>query len=258
MVTNHSSSDRHRDQWEALGSNDPYWAVLADPRKTGGLWDKDKFFRKGDAELDYILRKAIDLGMSPRFDVALDYGCGVGRLSRALARYFERVFGVDISESMLAEARKRNASYSNIQFLKNNGDGLPHIADESIDFLYCNMVLQHSCRQIQRVLIKEFLRLVRPGGTLVFQTPSRAKLTTCRGLSHHLLGNRLMNVVRRIKHGSARVMEMHTMSKNEVFDLLSDTCASILEVERNNASGSSFVSYRYFVVKDETVVKQRG
>ena len=36
---------------------------------------------------------------------ALDFGCGVGRLSQALADYFDRVVGADVSPTMIGLAR---------------------------------------------------------------------------------------------------------------------------------------------------------
>ena len=40
--------------------------------------------------------------------LALDFGCGAGRLSRALAAHFEHVVGVDVSASMIETARALN------------------------------------------------------------------------------------------------------------------------------------------------------
>ena len=36
---------------------------------------------------------------------ALDFGCGIGRLSQALAEHFDQVYGVDISPKMIELAR---------------------------------------------------------------------------------------------------------------------------------------------------------
>ena len=88
--------DRFKKQWETLGKEDPYWAVLSDPEKKGGRWSEEDFFQTGDDEIKSLLARISQLGLTPSFDVALDYGCGVGRLSRALSGAFERVIGVDI------------------------------------------------------------------------------------------------------------------------------------------------------------------
>jgi SAM-dependent methyltransferase len=242
-------TDRYRKQWEALGTDDPYWAVLTDPRKKNSRWNKAEFFQTGIDEIDSLLEKASLLGIQIRFELALDYGCGVGRLSRALSTSFQRVLGVDISDAMLSEARSANAGFDNIQFLRNNGDSLAGITGGTVDFIYSNIVLQHSPRKNQRLLIREFCRVLRPGGTLIFQTPSHHNLGTVNGFLHLLLGNRILNIARRIRYGKTRVMEMHTIRKDEILKLLGEEGMSILDAERYDFSGTTFISYRYFAIK---------
>src|SRR5690349_19056549 len=108
-------TDRVRKQWEALGRSDPYWAVLTDPAAKGRRWDKEQFFAMGVAEIDAVEQNLVRLDITPKRALALDYGCGVGRLSRALSHKFENVIGIDISESMLQEARAANAEFPNIR-----------------------------------------------------------------------------------------------------------------------------------------------
>jgi ubiquinone/menaquinone biosynthesis C-methylase UbiE len=241
---------RHRQQWELLGAHDPYWAVLSDPTKKNGRWSKTEFFQTGIDEINILLQKTSRRGIRLRFELALDYGCGVGRLSRALSTSFQRVLGVDISDSMLSEARSVNSAFPNIQFLRNNGDSLAGVADGTVDFVYSNIVLQHSPRKTQCLLIKEFCRVLRPGGTLIFQTPSHQNLGKVKGLFHFLLGNNILNILRRIVYGRTRVMEMHTIRKEDVLELLREEGLAVHEVERYDSAGSSFISYRYFATKN--------
>ena len=241
--------NRVRKQWEALGSSDPYWAVLTHPEQKGGKWDKKTFFETGDGEVAAVLEKVSAMGIPTCFAVALDYGCGVGRLSRALASHFDRVIGVDISESMLDEARSANSAVPNLEFQRNSGEDLGGIADESVDFLYSNMVLQHSPPDFQRRLVGEFCRVLRPDGVLVFQTPSHINTRSLRGLAYLLLGNRLLNLARRVVFGKDSVMELHSLRDNVVRQLLAEGDAPLAFAERYDAAGAGFVSYRYFAVK---------
>ena len=241
--------DRYRQQWEALGTDDPYWAVLTDPGKKHGGWDKAEFFKTGDGEIRRVLKTLKRLGIEPGLGQALDYGCGVGRLSRALSTRFEHVIGVDIAESMLAEARAEHVGIANIEFVRNSGDSLAAIADGSIDFLYSNIVLQHAPRTSQRRLIAEFCRVLCVGGVLVFQVPSGPNLRSAHGLLHRLLGNRVLNIARRLRFGARGVMEMHTMVKAEVLERLASGGMTLVEAERSNASGTAFLGFRYFAVK---------
>ena len=120
-------NDKYRQQWETLGEEDPYWAVLSEPDKKGDRWEKAEFFQTGADEIGSLLVKVTQLELIPEFGFALDYGCGVGRLSRALATSFQKVMGVDISETMLSEARSINSGYDNLLFSRNDGETLEDI-----------------------------------------------------------------------------------------------------------------------------------
>ena len=56
-----------------------------------------------------MFRQLEDLGVTVSRGRALDFGCGAGRLTRALAARFESVVGVDVADAMLDKARALNA-----------------------------------------------------------------------------------------------------------------------------------------------------
>ena len=242
-------ADKFKKQWETLGKADPYWAVLSDPEKKGGRWSEEDFFLTGDDEIKSLLDRMSQLGLTPSFTVALDYGCGVCRLSRALSGAFERVIGVDVSQAMLAEAQSVNRAYDNIQFLHNDGRSLQGIRDETVDFIYCNLVLQHSPRAVQASIIREFCRVLRPEGGLVFQTASQQNKKTIGGLAHYCFGNLANKIVTRIRHGGKYVMEMHTIKKPEVLKILEENKMKLVTVEQCDFAGDVFISHRYYAVK---------
>ncbi|CAN5168072.1 hypothetical protein BH11PSE11_BH11PSE11_18310 [soil metagenome] len=242
--------DRYRQQWEALGSYDPYWAVISDPAKRRGKWNKEEFFQSGIIEIGDVLARLNALGLTPNFDVALDFGCGVGRLSSALAKHFKRVLGVDISQSMLTEARSANAHIGNIEFIHNIEQNLRVVDSGSVDFLYSNLVLQHMPRERQEIFIREFCRVLRPGATLLFQTPSRPNLRTMRGWAHRLAGNRVLNIARRLRQGRDGVMELHTLEQSRVLQILAEQRMKLVQVEPNSCAGLAFHSYSYCATKN--------
>lgn len=243
------SMDRYQRHWEGLGSHDPYWAVLSDPAKKGGGWDKAEFFELGRREIGEVVSRLARLGVATGQGVALDFGCGVGRLSRALSEHFERVIGVDISESMLGEARAQHRDFPNIEFVHNAAPGLAPIPSGSIDLVYSNIVLQHMPASLQLKFIGEFGRVLRSGGVAVFQTPARYDLTRLRGWVHFVGGNHLMNLVRRATHGGHGVVELHPLAREAVLAALGKSGMAVLEVERFDSTGPGFVSFRYFARK---------
>lgn len=160
--------------WDELAKTDPLWAVLSDPAKRFGHWDLTEFFDTGEREIEALLRRTHALGCAPSLESALDFGCGVGRLTRALAGRFQEVVGVDISEAMIDKARELNPSLAHVSFVVNVREDLGLFPDGRFGFVYSNIVLQHlPTRTMIFGYVGEFLRVLAPGGLLIFQLPGR-------------------------------------------------------------------------------------
>ena len=168
----HPAESREARDWDDLAQVDPLWAVLSVDGKRNRRWDPDEFFATGEAEVEQILATATELGRPARRRRALDFGCGVGRLTRALAQRFDETVGVDVSERMLEQARRLNADAPNITFAT---------AEEPpagpFDLVVANLVLQHLPSQARaRVHIKRLVEAANPDGLVVFQLPTNLSL----------------------------------------------------------------------------------
>ena len=158
--------------WDDLALVDPFWAVLAADDKRGGGWEPTEFFATGEADIEELLATAAQLGRPTRHERALDFGCGVGRLTRALARRFDEAVGIDVSERMLEHARRLNADTPNVTFA--SSDEPP---PEPFDLVVANLVLQHlPSKALARVYIGRLIKATRPDGLLVFQLPTKLPL----------------------------------------------------------------------------------
>jgi len=165
--------ERFKREWEDLGEIDPLWAILSAPGRKFGKWDLEEFFRTGEAEIDALMVRAQRLACPRGREAALDFGCGVGRLTRALAGRFRRCIGVDISESMIARARELNRDVGGCEFVVNTEADLRAFPDASFDLIYANLVLMHlPDRRAIELYVAEFLRTLKEGGLLVFQLPT--------------------------------------------------------------------------------------
>jgi SAM-dependent methyltransferase len=114
---------------------------------------------------------ASELNFDIRRGAALDFGCGVGRLTQALCRHFERAVGVDIAPSMIRLANQFNRFGDRCRYCLNEANDLRLFADDSFDFIYSNLVLQHMQPDYSKNYIKEFVRVLAPGGIAFFQLP---------------------------------------------------------------------------------------
>ncbi|MEO3999062.1 class I SAM-dependent methyltransferase [Mesorhizobium sp. CAU 1732] len=96
----------------------------------------------------------------------LDAGCGSGIGTERLARGGARVSGFDITPEMLALARKRCEGL-NVAFHDSDlSQPLDWLADESFDRVLSSLALDY-VEHLQPVF-REFFRVTRPGGQLVF------------------------------------------------------------------------------------------
>ena len=166
------SLERHRQDWERLAEVDAMWAVLTAPGRKGGRWDAEEFLATGEAEIVHVLETAERLGLPARRESALDFGCGVGRLTRALGKRFGHALGLDISAGMIEQARRLNEDVPACEFRVNDAPDLGSVESDSIDVVYSSIVLQHlpSPADIERY-VGEFLRVGRPDGVVVFGIP---------------------------------------------------------------------------------------
>ncbi|MEA2344181.1 MAG: hypothetical protein QOF63_2350 [Thermoanaerobaculia bacterium] len=137
--------DRSVDDWNTLGETQPFFAVLTEDRflrERMSDADREAFFASGEADITRIF-DLIDF--APKS--ALDFGCGVGRLTRALAKRVDRVAGVDAAESMLRIARENvpDATFSST------------IPNERFDFIVSLIVFQHIPVKRGEALLDELL-----------------------------------------------------------------------------------------------------
>lgn len=203
--------DELQRDWSTLGTKDPLWAVLSLPGKRAGSWDIEEFLSTGRADVDETVCWLDQLALPIRWGRVLDFGCGVGRLSQALASHADEVIGVDIAPPMLDAARRLDRSGGKCRFLLNDTADLSQFPDGHFDLVYSALVLQHlPPAAIDRYLI-EFLRVLRPGGVAVVQVPTKT-MPTVKGMVWRLAPYRLISWGQRRLLGYPAPMRMTVVS----------------------------------------------
>ena len=165
---------RLQQEWDTLGREDSMTAIFSPPKFQKGAWasKEEEFWAEGVTEVDRVLARAAALAPKMRRDVALDFGCGIGRLTRPLALQFGEAVGVDIAQSMIEKAKATLPADVNCRFVVNARPDLSMFDNDSFDFVYSRIVLQHIPPDISGQYVAEFIRVVRPGGLALFQVPS--------------------------------------------------------------------------------------
>lgn len=226
--------------WQSLGAAEPHWSVLtADDFKSASIArTKADFYKSGHHHIALIgamlRRNGLDF---PRRGVCLDFGCGVGRLSLALAAHCGTVIGVDVSAAHIRHAIERqneeqitNASFQTIGTV----DDLSLLP--RFDMLVSLIVLQHNPPPVMGVILDRLLSLLTPSGIACFQVP-----TFIAGYS--------FIVDRYLSAPISSQMEMHALPQPYVYDLLSRHSCRLVEVREDLFTGSSAMVSQTFLVQ---------
>jgi SAM-dependent methyltransferase len=247
-----------QESWNAFGETDPLWAILADPAKKGGKWDWDEFLRTGESAIENLLRRVAAQGIEIRRGKALDFGCGVGRLTQALGLHFEECVGVDIAPSMIRLAREHNRRGAHCRYELNTHPDLRLFADNTFDFVFSTLVLQHMRPDYAKRYITELIRILAPGGCLVFSLPSQSR--TSWGNAGRMLGRLYwwsQDLLAALGVRTSPRFEMHGIPRPAVLNLIARSGGKLSAALADSAAGPAWISYSYFVTKPgETVNAQ--
>jgi SAM-dependent methyltransferase len=154
--------------WARYGQVDPYFGVMTSGRYHSWVLTeqaKEEFFESGQHHVRRVMQvlREIDPTFSP--SKAVDFGCGVGRVTLPLAREAATVLGVDVSPGMLSEAQHNAMAHGvkNVTF----ADSI----SGKFDLVHSFIVLQHIPPRRGEEVLADLLARLEPGGMLVVQVP---------------------------------------------------------------------------------------
>ncbi len=177
--------------WDAAARDNAAWYIA-----TAYTSENPEFFAQGAQETDELLRYC---GVQvDRDDTVLEIGCGVGRMTRRLAELAGHVIATDVSEEMLAGARRNLADRPNVELVRVPGDGRLPGEDASVDLVFSYITLQHvPTAEAQLRYLREAIRVLRPGGHAAIQLRSPGFATRAQEwiahVGHLLQGRRTLS-----------------------------------------------------------------
>jgi ubiquinone/menaquinone biosynthesis C-methylase UbiE len=96
---------------------------------------------------------------------ALEIGCGPGRLMRPMSAHFAHIYGVDVSDEMIALAKEKLRGTPHAHVHATDGASLALFPDDHFDFVYSYAVFQHiPTREVVTEYFREIRRVLKPGG----------------------------------------------------------------------------------------------
>jgi SAM-dependent methyltransferase len=176
-------------RWERFAREDALHYI--DPAISRGM-SIEQFVASGEPLVASALDWAAPLVGHGR---ALEIGCGVGRFTTALARRYDRVDAVDVSETMIALATRVGIP-ANVHLHVGSGRDLSGLPSGSFDLAFSHLVFQHIAdgSAIESYL-RELVRTLRPGGVAVLQFDTRPPSAAATAL--HALPDPLLPRLRR-------------------------------------------------------------
>ena len=190
---------RNKNQWENFAKNDALFYIDTEAKNPSEFWERgENNFRT------YILPILKKYNVASK--VGVDFGCGIGRHTFPLAKYFQAIFGVDVSESMLKQARAsaQEKAIVTAQFIQNDDF---FVSTKSVDFIYCTNMFQHieKMEQIEFIL-KNFARLLNGFAYIQFDTRSKDFVYRLKNmLPDFLLPRSQRRGIRRIRRDAKKI-----------------------------------------------------
>jgi predicted TPR repeat methyltransferase len=152
--------------WRSIGEDEPYYGVLTDSKfRRANLTPEaiEAFYASGVGDVHFIVDRI--RGKWPDFapSLAVDFGCGVGRLVFPMRAYAATVVGVDVAPAMLevAQARATDIGVDGVAFTD--------VAPEGSDWINSYIVFQHIPPKRGLRLIETLVDGLAPGGFLSLQ-----------------------------------------------------------------------------------------
>jgi 2-polyprenyl-3-methyl-5-hydroxy-6-metoxy-1,4-benzoquinol methylase len=219
-----------QETWQHLGETEPHWSVLSTEQfsRTSIEQTKGTFYASGKSSAEALFATLKRNGLDPAaFRTCLEYGCGVGRVTRWLAARFDRVVAYDISQAHLESARAYLADHGvqNVQF--HHVSQVEEMAQlPPVDVIYSVIVLQHNPPPIIRMIIGAFLRALNKGGVAYFQVPT------------YRTGYRFSLPEYLSQEGQRGHIEMHVLPQKHIFDLVAGEGARMVEILEDNWTGA--------------------
>lgn len=160
--------ETNRRFWDEKAQENAYWYVSSygpyEERNLADFWNSGSLIWRD-------LKAALPYQPGPA-DVVVEIGCGVGRLTRAMAPEVGEIHALDLSAEMLARAQ--TLGLGNVSFHQSDGQSLTGLPDSCAHLVLAYCVFQHlPSEEVLGNYLREMARVARPGGLIAFTLTPR-------------------------------------------------------------------------------------
>ena len=236
--------DRIQTQWTGYGESEPFASVLSDEQfLKENIQANMHILEASGAE---VVRRVQVVAARNQVDIpkgrCLELGCGVGRITKPLSQWFDRVIAADISAGNLEVCKNRmaEAGVGNVEaLLLKSPEHLGVV--KSIDAFVSVIVLQHNPPPVQYFLLDRIFENINEGGVAFFQTATFNPGYAYQ-IDHHL----------GLDTAGFEAWSLHCLPMKNIFQLFRKHGLELLEVIEDGQTGglhNRFHSHTFFSVK---------
>lgn len=166
-------------RWEQFARDAAEFYIRTESTSYSSEDAMQEFFRSGEADVSRIVEEA-GPWLGERRGVALEIGCGVGRLTIPSARRFGRVVAVDIAPTMLRKLAE-NCDRAGVSNVEGHTPDRPWQERGPVDLAYSRWVMQHIPEfEIIEDYIRRVAQALHPEGVAHLQFDTRPDSLTYR------------------------------------------------------------------------------
>lgn len=216
--------------WKNFGNSEPFWSVLTQEQyKFHNINDNNskEFYQTGEDTIEFFENILQKYNYSFKNKIVLDFGCGVGRLTKPLTHLASKVYGMDISETHLNYAKQQDKITE--FFLVDNFETLPEVPFKP-NIILSLIVLQHSRPQLIAHYINLLINSLEKDGIALLHIPYNIP-------NYHEVDNQV------------DVMEMHFLPKFMVQTIVKLNDCIILDKVETNFCGGDIKDCVYVIKK---------
>jgi len=209
-----------RGQYAKVGPTEPHFSVpVGSPEALDSVdTNISQFWATGHVQAQDLLQSLKCFGLTElKNKTAVEFGCGIGRLSLGLASKFKQLHSYDVSDSQITLAKKASvdAGVHNCEFHLSSGN--PFAALEHTDFFYSKNTFEHYPPPIIHQFIRNALRSLKADGLALFQVPT-------------FIPNYYFSIAQFLSKDSL-VETSHCLLQHAIFSLIAEAKCELLEVK---------------------------
>lgn len=197
------------DKWEGFAQDDAEFYIYSVDVDFATPEGRQHFFDTGKADVQKILTDST--GHIRGWGLAIEIGCGTGRLAISMATKFDKVLGVDISPTMLTKL-KANCDEFGVGNVRGSLDTESWEDEGQADFVYSYLVFQHIADfEVIEHYFARIAKVLGPGGVCYAQFDTRPADVAymVRGfLPDAVLPRTSKRGIRRVRRRPADLLEM--------------------------------------------------